>query len=148
MDYLPYIPRELRKYKKDFFAYSVESLGLAAGGAATPNFAVQNDSDFLATHVVGIALNANNVTVAFVNPAVTLEIRDGGSGRLLFNRAFHWNMVVGTAQRPFPLPYPKFIKRASQVDVTFTNLTAGATAQPYDIRVAFHGFKVFEGLEG
>jgi len=43
------------------------------------------------------------------------------------------------------MPYPKLINRASTVTVTLTNL---ALAQAYDLRVTFHGFKVFTWKRG
>lgn len=143
--YADYLPPQLMDRERDYFAYSVTSLNLLAATVATPTFAVQNDSDFLLASVTGSARDPADPTVQFATPALSIQIDDAGSGRNLFNQATHWDNLCGTAQLPFVLPYPKLINRASTVTVTVTNLDV---AQAYDVRITFHGFKIFTWKRG
>lgn len=148
--YTDFLPAGLQDRERDFFGYNVNALNIGpvgAGGAgptATPTFAVQGDSFFLLTGISGTARDPAAPTVRFAAPAITLQINDGGSGRNLFNQEVHWDTMVGDAQLPAFLPYPKLIKPASTVSWTFTNLDA---AQLYDLRVVALGFKIFPSLK-
>lgn len=143
--YADYLPPALMDRERDYFGYSVTELNLAAAAVATPTFAVQNDSDFLITAICGTARNPAAPTVVFATPAITLQVDDAGAGRNLFNQAVDWRNLCGSAELAFVLPYPKLINRASTVTVTLTNLDA---AQAYDVRVTFHGFKIFTWKRG
>lgn len=147
MDFIQFVPPPLRPYAKDYFGYTVESLNLAGGAVATPTFAVQKDSDFLLCLVTGTARDPANPTVVFAAPALTVLITSSGSGRNLMSRPLDWNNVAGTAQRPFFLPWTKFIQQSSTVEVQLTNLSPAVGGQAYDVRMAFHGFKIFDELE-
>lgn len=139
--YTDYLPARLKHRARDFFAYQVQVLPLAAAGVGAGTFAVQNDSDFLAVSVVGHVTDPADEATVYANPAITLQVEDSGSGRQLFSQVMHWNQVVGTATLPGFLPYPKIFGRASTVTWNFQNLDA---ADDYNVRVAFMGFKIFE----
>lgn len=141
--YTDYLPPQLLRHERDFFAYAVEALPLNAATVVTATFAVQNDSDFLAVCLTGTARDTADPTTVFASPAITLQITDSGSGRNLFNRAVDWNNAIGPATLPFYLPYPKYIGRASTVTFTFTNLAA-AGGQDYNVRLNVSGFKIFD----
>lgn len=143
--YAHFLPKGVLDKERDYFGYAVTALNLLAGATATPTFAVQADSDFLLTAIAGSARDPANPSVSFATPALALQIDDGGSGRNLFNQAVHWQTVVGDAQLPFVLPYPKFLKQSSTVNVTLTNLDL---AQALDVRITFHGFKMFNWARG
>lgn len=143
--YTDYLPPKLKNRARDFFGYQVTSLNLLAGAAAQANFAVQNDSDFLAVALVGTCRDPANPETLFAAPALTIQIEDSGSGRFLFNQQIDWAQIVGTSQLPAYLPYPKIIPRASVVTWTFTSI---AGAQAYDIRAAVLGFKIFDWPKG
>lgn len=140
--YDKYLPPGLRGKARDYFAYSVNALALAAGTVATPTFSVQADSDFLVTRITGTARNPAAPTVVFLTPALTLLIESGGSGRNLFNQASDWRNIVGTAEESDRKDWPKILQRASTVRVTLTNIDL-APGQAYDVRLTFEGFKIF-----
>jgi hypothetical protein len=74
-----------------------------------------------------------------VAPAMRMELRDEGTGRILMDRAQMWDNIIGTADRPFFLPAPKVIRANSTFVVTLTNDNANAR----QVRIAFVGFKIF-----
>lgn len=139
--YLDFLPADMRDRPRDFFIYSTPDFtSLAAGASASETFTVQNDSDFLIVALNGTAVDPADETSVFTTPALTVSLRDSGSGREFQNRPQHWRNVMGEAELPSFLPYPKFIDRASDVSLTLSNLSA---AQAYRVRVAFMGFKIF-----
>lgn len=139
--YIDAIPKALANNERDYFAYGVDALALpAAGGVLNPTFTVQGDADFLLTDITGTARDPAAPSVRFLWPALMIEIGDGGSGRQSFSQALDWVTVVGIAQDPGELSYPKFFKRKGTVRVTITNISL---AQIYDVRLSFQGFKIF-----
>jgi len=139
--YLDFLPEDMRSRPRDYFVYSTPDFtSIAAGASATQTFTIQNDSDFLIVALAGTAVDPADETSILTDPALTVAIKDSGSGRELQNRPQHWRNTMGTAQLPYYLPYPKFIDRASDVSLTLANLSA---AQAYRARVAFIGFKIF-----
>lgn len=124
-----------------FFAYSTAPiLNIAASGQGTDDIAIQSDSDFLAFDLeVTVTTNAAPQTVIEF-PSVTLQVFDTGSGRNFFNTPTHVNNVGGNAQRPGSLfPY-RHCRGGGSLQVTVTNLNAGAAIDAY---VTVRGIKVF-----
>lgn len=131
---------EYWRLAKDYFLFDVDFLPLAAGTTVTRSFTVENDADWLMRAITGTARDPNAVTTVFLTPAITIQIQSTGSGRNAFNRATDWRNVVGIAQDVYTLPLSKWFNANSTVDITLANLSA---AQDYDVRLAFHGFKMF-----
>ncbi len=142
---LEYLPPELREKARDYFVYAVDFLPLTADSADSDTISIQNDSDFLIVAATAIARDPADPATRFADPPITARIEDTGSGRNLENRAIDWASYFGDAELPFYLPYPKLIDRASTITTTLTNLDA---AQDFDVRVAYHGFKIFNWTPG
>lgn len=137
---LEYLPPELRQRARDYFAYSTDFLPLAAGTADTESISIQADSDFLLVAATGIARDPADVDSRFAAPAITVQLTDTGSGRQLQNQAQDWLSFFGDSELPFFLPYPKVLDRNSILTTTLENLDG---AQDYDVRISYHGFKIF-----
>lgn len=137
-----FIPPRLRNHARDYFAYSVDFLPLAANQAASQTFQVQSDSDFLLMAATATARDPAAVGTVFQAPAITVQLESSGSGRLLFNRAVDFRNIYGDSQLPFLMPHAKYLDGNSTFQTTLTNLN-GAGGQDYDVRVTYHGFKIF-----
>lgn len=139
--YAALMPNWVRERAKDFFVYSGDFLPLAAGATASVDIAIQNDSDFLVVAGVGNVTTDAAPPVDVPVPQLTVRLLDSGSGRQLQNRVQHWANLFGTAQLPGYWPYPKYVDRASVVNIQVTNLDAAAA---FNVRASLWGFKVFD----
>ena len=136
-----FLNSEGRRREWQYFAYSTAPiLNIAASGNGQDDIAIQSDSDFLAFDLeVTVTTNAAPQTVIEF-PSVTLQVFDTGSGRNFFNAATHVNNVAGNAQRPGAMwPY-RHCRGGGSLQVTVTNLNAGAAIDAY---VTVRGIKVF-----
>lgn len=123
----------------DPFTYVAEFLPLAALVTGTFDNNIQNDSDFLLCSVAGVVTDTTNQTAVAFYPGLIAWL-DQGAGRQLQSRPEHFENVRGTAQLPYYLPVPKLIDRGS----TFTtNLQSLETVDSVNIRLSYHGFKLF-----
>lgn len=138
---LEILPPALRNHARDYFCYAVDFLPLAATTQATQTVQIQADSDFLLMAVAATARDPAAPATVVDPPPVTVELRTSGSGRFLQNRAMDWDNVFGSADLPFLLPFPKYLDANSTFDTILANLDA---ADDFDIRVSYHGFKVFD----
>lgn len=136
-----FLPPDLKNAPRDYFCYAPPNFTLAVGGTGTQTFTVQNDSDFLLTMVTGTVVDSTAVQTEVAFAPLTVQFLDAGSGRQLSNRALPWEGTVGDAQLPFYFPYPKFIDRASDFSTTITN---NDPAIIVEVRICFHGFKIFD----
>lgn len=141
--YLNFLPPQLRDKPRDFFVYSPTDFATIAalGGTGEESFNVQNDSDFLIVAMAGEELDPADEGSVLPPAPLTIQVRDGGSGRNWFNRPQAYGNVVGTGQLPAFLPYPKFVDRASEV--TFSIVNNDPTAD-YLVRLSCIGFKIFD----
>lgn len=141
--YSQLLPSWVRTRAKDFFVWSVDWEGatpLAAATTAPRTFQVDADASALLVAVNGTVTDAGLFTLPVGATPIKLEIRDTGSGRYFQNVAVMWDNLVGTAQLPGFLPFPKFVPRSSSVNVSAQNLDA---ANAWDVHLSFLGFKVF-----
>lgn len=123
----------------DPFSYIAEFLPLAISATAVFDNNIQNDSDFLLCNVSGIVTDTTNQTVVAFYPAL-ISWLDQGAGRQLMSRPEHFENLRGSAQLPYYLPVPKLIDRGS----TFTtSLQSLDTANARNVRISYHGFKLF-----
>lgn len=138
---LDLLPSFIKERPKDFFALNLawDATGLAAAATVPRSVQVNADADFLVVALTGIIFNATLVTVPATNP-VTVVIEDDGSGRRFMNQAALWDDIIGTAQRPGILPYPKLVPRSSTITITLANRDA---ANAFDVFVSLVGFKIF-----
>lgn len=134
------VPAGLRKKQKDFFAYHLHWLPLAANTANPQNVTIQGDADFLVCEIRGTVRDAATGLVLQVNNPITFQFEDTGSGRAFQNEALDLVEVLGTGTQPGYLPFAKLLRANSTVTVTLTNLDA---ANGFNVRIGLYGFKVF-----
>jgi hypothetical protein len=109
-----------------------------ASATTKNNITINGDSDFFILSAVLVETDTGNTTF-LPNHPILFTLTDNGSGRELSNTPVHADNWFGTAQEPKYWDVPKIIKRNSTFGVTAQNLEA----TDRNVRVAFHGFKVF-----
>ena len=122
----------------DYFVYATDFLPLGASATTRNNIAINGDADFFILSAVLVETYENNTTF-MPNSPILFTLVDQGSGRELSNQAIHADNWFGTAQEPKYWDVPKVLRRNSVFAVQAQNLEATAR----NVRVAFHGFKVF-----
>ena len=136
---------QVRKlYTLDPFTFTINFVPLAASNTATTSFITQSDSGFA---IVKTAFTiADNVNVFVANISDTpkyapqvITLSDSGSGRDLSNAPVSLNTYFGSGERPFLWSKPKILDPNSTFTARIQNLVATA----FNIRLSFHGFKIF-----
>jgi hypothetical protein len=141
MNALALLPPGIRGKAKDFFTYNITFNTIGAGATATGSANIQGDSDFV--WIRGSVIVTDAAFTTFTSPAAApllIQLGDAGSGRQLQDSSTHLSNMFGTAQLPFDLPFPKIFERSGQIQVQLVNQSGGALV----VRLAFHGFKVFD----
>lgn len=133
-----------KRFTLDYFAFVINFLPLAASDTATANFITQADSGFsICKTSFSVASNVNvfvaNIsdTPRYAPQVITLS--DSGSGRDLSNSAVSIGSLFGPDAFPFPWPSPKILDPNSTFTARIQNLVATA----FNIRLTFHGYKIF-----
>lgn len=133
-----------KNFTLDFFTFVINFLPLAASNTDTQQFITQADSGFaICKTSFNIASNVN-VFVANISdvpryaPQV-ITLSDSGSGRDLSNSAVPIGTLFGPDEFPFPWPTPKILDPNS----TFTARVQNLVATAFNIRLSFHGYKIF-----
>lgn len=122
----------------DYFVYGTDFLPLTASLTTTNSINISGDSAFCVLSAVLIETATNNTTFFALSP-ILFRLQDTGSGRYLSNQAIHANNWFGTAQEPKYWDVPKIIAPNSTFNVEAQN----QEAVDRNVRVAFHGFKIF-----
>jgi hypothetical protein len=133
-----------RNFTLDFFTFGINFLPLAASATDTQNFITQADSGFA---IVKTSFEvASNVNVFVANISDTpryapqvITLSDSGSGRDLSNTAVAIGTLFGPNAYPFVWPCPKVLDPNSTFTARIQNLVATA----FNIRLSFHGYKIF-----
>ena len=142
-------PSAVRKaYTLDFFTFVINFLPLAASNTDTQNFVTQADSGFA---IVKTSFDiASNVNVFVANISDTpryapqvITLSDSGSGRDLSNSAVSIGTLFGPNDDPFTWPCPKILDPNSTFTARIQNLVATA----FNIRLSFHGYKIFGDVQ-
>lgn len=128
----------LRQVDFDYFVYGTDFTPLALSATASNNIAISGDADFCILSAVLVETDTANTVFLAASP-ILFMLTDTGSGRDLANTPVHADNWFGTAQEPKYWDVPKIIRRNSTFRVTAQNLEATAR----NVRVAFHGFKIF-----
>lgn len=138
-------PSQVRRaFTLDFFTFVINFLPLAASNTDTQNFITQADSGFA---IVKTSFEvASNVNVFVANISDTpryapqvITLSDSGSGRDLSNSAVAIGTLFGPNAYPFVWPCPKILDPNS----TFTARVQNLVATAFNIRLSFHGYKIF-----
>lgn len=128
----------------DPFTFPINFLPLGASNSATDQFITQADSGFaivktsftIASNVNVLVANISD-TPKYAPQVVTLS--DSGSGRDLSSGPVSINTYFGSGERPFIWCKPKVLDPNS----TFTARVQNLVATDFNIRLSFHGFKIF-----
>lgn len=129
------------------FTQNITFTGLATATSADGSFTTQNDSDFIITkttyycHTVTTAAPTESTRVI---PWATVLLKDSGSGRQLQDSATMLSALFGTGELPYIWGMPYKVNGNSTITATVANITTGA-GETYNIRLQFHGVKVFYG---
>jgi len=131
-------------FELDPFTYVINYLPATANTTTTNQFIVQADSAFVWCKGTAIVTATDNVTFLTVGQwPFLITVSDSGSGRDLMDSGVHLYNMFGTAERPFILSKPKIFDPNSTVSGKLQSLH---TATNYNVRLAFHGFKVFGSI--
>ena len=133
-----------KQFTLDPFTFVISFLPLTASNTSTGQFITQADSGFA---IVKTAFTiASDVSVFVANISDTpkyapqlITLSDSGSGRDLSNAPVPINTYFGTGERPFVWCRPKVLDPNSTFTARIQNLVATA----FNIRLSFHGFKIF-----
>lgn len=138
------ISRAKKLFTLDPFTFGINFLPLAASNTATNNFITQADSGFAIVKTSFTIADEANVLIANISDTpkyapqiVTLS--DSGSGRDLSNTPISINTYFGSGERPFLWCRAKILDPNSTFTARIQNLVATA----FNIRLSFHGFKIF-----
>jgi hypothetical protein len=137
-----------KRYTLDFFTFVINFLPLAASNAATDQFITQADSGFAICKTSFDVASNVNVFVANISDTPryapqTVTLSDSGSGRDLSNAPVSIGTLFGPNDMPFTWPVPKILDPNSTFTARVTNLVATA----FNIRLSFHGYKIFGDME-
>lgn len=132
-----------RKFIADHFEYSAYIATLANGASATSQIQIEADADFIWTKTLYFCDIAGAVQTdsSRVIPLVAAAITDTGSGRNLQNRAIPLAVMAGHEGLPFNLYQPRVFRANSNIQVTFSNYSAGTTYA--NLFLVFSGYKKF-----
>ena len=140
---------QVRKaYTLDYFTFVINFLPLAASNTDTQNFITQGDSGFA---IVKTSFDiASNVNVFVANISDTpryapqvVTLSDSGSGRDLSNSGVSIGTLFGPNNEPFVWACPKVLDPNSTFTARIQNLVATA----FNIRLSFHGYKIFGDVQ-
>lgn len=135
----PYwFPNGAKNLAVDYFAYGTNFSPLAASATTTNPIAINSDSAFFILAATAVETATDNTTFLTQHPLL-VQLAEGGASRNFFNESLHFDEVFGSAELPMVWPLPKLLLPNSTLNVTLQNLEAVAR----NVRVAFHGFKVF-----
>jgi hypothetical protein len=138
-----WLPEEARGLAMDYFVYGTDFAPLALSATATQSIQINADSAFLILSAVAVETATDNTTF-MANRPILCSISTGGAGLSLSNTPIHMNNWFGTAQEPKYWDVPKILLPNTTLNITLQNLEATAR----NVRLAFHGFKLFSYARG
>lgn len=133
-----WFPPEARGLALDYFAYGANFEPLGANAQAVQAIQINSDSAFLVLSATMVETAEDNTTF-LANRPLLVNLSTGGAALNLSNLAIHADNWFGTAQEPKYWDVPKILLPNTTFNVALQNLEATAR----NIRVAFHGFKLF-----
>lgn len=122
----------------DYFVYAGEFLPLPLSTTNFIQIPIGGDAAFVILSAVLIETDTANTTF-LANWPLLFSLQDGGSGRFLSNIPIAANNWFGTAQEPKYWDIPKILAP----NTTFTVNCQNLEATNRNVRVAFHGLKIF-----
>jgi hypothetical protein len=115
-------------YANGFNLLSSTSNALSALGTATPAVTTTADAAHVVTLITGASTGEYSIT-----------LRTDSSDRILMPLPIHSSAMVGTAERPFPLPKPLLLAPNTTVSLTVTDLSNATN----EVWFALWGFKIY-----
>ena len=123
----------------EYFVFGTDFTPLNAGATATQSISITGDAAFIVLSAVLVLTDTTNL-VFLSNRPLLADIGEGGSGRHLSNTPIHVNNWFGTAEEPKYWDVPRLLAPNTNMNVQMQNLDA---ANARNVRVAFHGFKIY-----
>jgi hypothetical protein len=133
-----WFPREARNLALDFFTYGTDFLPLTLSATLTQAIQINSDSAFMILSATLVETATDNTTF-LANRPILVNLTTGGAALSLSNQAIHADNWFGTAQEPKYWDVPKILLPNTTFNVQLQNLEATSR----NVRVAFHGFKLF-----
>ncbi len=131
-------------FELDPFTFTMNYLPATLSVTTNASFLVQADSAFVWVKGEAIVTATDNTTFNTTGQwPFLIVISDSGSGRDLMDTGVHLYNHFGTAERPFILGKPKIFDPNSTITGKLQNLSGTS----YNVRLAYHGFKVFGSVE-
>jgi hypothetical protein len=133
-----WFPQGARGLVIDYAVYATDFVPLPLSATVTNNINIDGSSAFMILSAVAVETDIANTTFLAQMPLLA-SIKDTGSARDLMNTPVHASNWFGTAQEPKYWDIPKVLAPNTTLAVTLQNLEATAR----NVRIAFHGFKIF-----
>ncbi len=135
-------------YRLSPFTYSMNFIPATLSATTTSQFIVQNDSAFAickttATVSTTAEVFSGNISDTPMYSPFVITLTDSGSGRNFSDNAIPINSLFGSAKEPFIWTVPLIVAPASTIAGALQNLVATS----FNVRLAFHGYKIFGNLE-
>lgn len=132
---LALLPASDRARSKDWRTYSLEWTPINAGAAnVQAQFQVDSSVDFVALLACGEVTSTAAPPVENAAAQYTLQLTAADSK--VFDKNVHWRNLAGSAQAPFPLPFPWWLSKGT----TVTGLLTSLFNANENVRLTFHGF--------
>jgi hypothetical protein len=128
-----------RELAMDYFAYGTDFEPLAASATTTRSIQINSDSAFMVLSATMVETDTANTTF-LANRPLLVSLSTGGAALNLSNTPIHADNWFGTAEEPKYWDVPKVLLPNTTFNVQLQNLEATAR----NVRVAFHGFKLFK----
>ncbi len=116
-------------------------VALGANATQEATTTINGDSDFVIQRIHIAAYS--EVGIPITDPDYLIQIKIGGSARLLFDRAISVNAILGSFlsdKIPNSLPFPYLVEMNNNLVTELTNRTAVAANF---VNVIFDGFRIF-----
>lgn len=133
-----WFPPQAKGLAVDYFVYGTDFTPLALSATVVNVINIAGDSAFMIMEGVLVETFTDNTTFMAQSPLMA-RLGDSGSNRSFSNIPIHASNWFGTASEPKRWTVPKLLAPNS----TFTVELANLEAVDRNIKVAFHGFKLF-----
>jgi hypothetical protein len=134
-----WFPLGARDNALDYFAYGTDFTPLNASATTTRAIQINSDSAFLILSATMVETDTTDL-IFFPNRPLLVTLTTGGAALSLSNTPIHADNWFGTAEEPKYWDVPKVLLPNTTFNVSLQNLEATNR----NIRVAFHGFKIYQ----
>jgi hypothetical protein len=134
-----WFPLGARDNALDYFAYGTDFAPLLASATTTRSIQINSDSAFLILSATMVETDTTDLVFLAQRPLL-VSLATGGAALSLSNTPIHADNWFGTAEEPKYWDVPKVLLPNTTFNVTLQNLEATNR----NVRVAFHGFKIYQ----